>query len=82
MANDETVTAAAVQPSTDDVDIAPDSSKAKAVAPVRNLYIASTSYVGFTLTDGALRLVVLLYADSLGFSAVEIAVMFSLYEAS
>jgi hypothetical protein len=94
--NDDPATAVAVQLNTEDVtgiDITPGSAaelqsgsssqkKPRGVAPVRNLYIASTSYVGFTLTDGALRLVVLLYADSLGFNAIEIAVMFSLYEAS
>eukprot|EP00611_Tribonema_gayanum_P003201 TRINITY_DN12492_c0_g1_i1.p1 TRINITY_DN12492_c0_g1~~TRINITY_DN12492_c0_g1_i1.p1 ORF type:complete len:525 (+),score=177.57 TRINITY_DN12492_c0_g1_i1:68-1642(+) len=56
--------------------------KLREPAPVRNLYVTSTSYVGFTLTDGALRLVVLLYADSLGFDAIQIAIMFSLYEAA
>ena len=49
-------------------------------AHIRNLYVAASAYDAFTLTDGALRLVVLLYADSLGFSAIEIAVMFTLYE--
>ena len=42
--------------------------------------MTSTSYIGFTLTDGALRLIVLLYADDLGFDAIDIAIMFSFYE--
>ena len=51
-------------------------------APVRNLYVAAMAYDGFTLTDGALRIVVLLHADRLGFNAIQIAIMFSLYEVS
>ena len=42
--------------------------------------MTSTSYIGFTLTDGALRLMVLLHADDLSFDAIEIAIMFSFYE--
>jgi len=42
--------------------------------------VVSGSYLIFTLTDGALRLVVLLTAFNHGFSAIEIAMMFALYE--
>eukprot|EP00752_Nemacystus_decipiens_P003165 g2929.t1 len=55
-------------------------SPARAVAPMRNLYTAAMSYNGYTITDGALRLIVLLYAADLGFNAIEIAFMFSAYE--
>lgn len=51
-------------------------------APMRNLYTAAMSYNGFTITDGALRLIVLLHAADLGFNAIEIAFMFSMYEVS
>eukprot|EP00903_Cladosiphon_okamuranus_P007581 g7354.t1 len=52
----------------------------RAVAPMRNLYTAALSYNGYTITDGALRLIVLLHAADLGFNAIEIAFMFSAYE--
>jgi hypothetical protein len=52
----------------------------KASAPMYNLYATSMSYNGYTITDGALRLIILLHADSLGFTPIEIALMFSLYE--
>lgn len=51
-------------------------------APMRNLYTAALSYNGFTITDGSLRLIVLLHAADLGFNAIEIAFMFSMYEVS
>eukprot|EP00752_Nemacystus_decipiens_P003589 g3308.t1 len=47
---------------------------------MRNLYTAALSYNGYAITDGALRLIVLLYAADLGFNAIEIAFMFSAYE--
>lgn len=40
---------------------------AKQVAPMRNLYTAALSYNGYTVTDGALRLIVLLHAADLGY---------------
>lgn len=49
-------------------------------APIRNLYISSFAYNLFTITDGGSRTIVLFWASSLGFSAWDIAVMFSLYE--
>lgn len=49
-------------------------------APMRNMYTAAMSYNGYTITDGALRVIVLLHAADLGFSAIEIAFMFSMYE--
>lgn len=49
-------------------------------APMYNMYTAAMSYNGYTITDGALRLIVLLHAADLGFNAIEIAFMFSMYE--
>jgi hypothetical protein len=37
--------------------------------------IVSSSYLLFTITDGAIRMVVLLFAYQLGFTALEVAVM-------
>ena len=51
-------------------------------APMYNLFTAAMSYNGYTITDGALRLIVLLHAADLGFNAIEIAFMFSMYEVS
>jgi len=42
--------------------------------------IVTVSYWGFTLTDGALRMLVLLHFHSLGFSPVTLAFLFLLYE--
>ena len=42
--------------------------------------IISVSYLLFTVTDGAIRMVVLLHAYQKGFSAMEVAIMFSFYE--
>ena len=44
--------------------------------------IISLSYILFTTTDGALRMVVLLHAYSLGFSALTLAAVFAGYEAA
>ncbi|NP_001171775.1 major facilitator superfamily-like [Saccoglossus kowalevskii] len=42
--------------------------------------IISSSYLLYTITDGAVRMIVLLHAFSLNFTALETAIMFSLYE--
>ncbi|GAB4819699.1 hypothetical protein N2152v2_006745 [Parachlorella kessleri] len=42
--------------------------------------IISMSYLLYTVTDGAIRMIVLLHAYQMGFSAMEVAIMFSLYE--
>jgi hypothetical protein len=42
--------------------------------------IISLSYLLFTTTDGAIRMIVLLHAYNSGFSAWQVAIMFSLYE--
>ena len=42
--------------------------------------IISIAYLLFTVTDGAIRMIVLMHAYAQGFSAIEVAAMFSLYE--
>mmetsp|Transcript_4544 Transcript_4544/g.7749 ORF Transcript_4544/g.7749 Transcript_4544/m.7749 type:complete len:538 (-) Transcript_4544:591-2204(-) len=42
--------------------------------------IMSSSYLLYTVTDGAIRMIVLLHAYTSGFSAWEVAIMFSAYE--
>lgn len=44
--------------------------------------IISLSYILFTTTDGAVRMIVLLHAYALGFSAMELAAVFAAYEAA
>lgn len=44
--------------------------------------IVNSSYLLFTVTDGAVRMMVLLHARTLNFTAWEIALMFTLYEAA
>jgi hypothetical protein len=50
------------------------------VTGMRAFVSVSLCYLLFTTTDGALRMVVLFYAFTLGFSAWDVALMFSLYE--
>lgn len=45
----------------------PGSPPARPVAAMRNLYTAALAYNGYTITDGALRLIVLLHAADLGY---------------
>ena len=47
---------------------------------IRNYTIVTASYWGFTLTDGALRMLVLLHFHALGYSPVQLAFLFLLYE--
>ena len=47
----------------------------------RNYSIVTAAYWGFTLTDGALRMLVLLHFYQLGFSPFTLAFLFLLYEA-
>lgn len=51
--------------------------KSKALRP---FVIISSSYLLFTITDGAIRMIVLLHAYNKSFSALEVAIMFTLYE--
>jgi Major Facilitator Superfamily len=56
-----------------------DAARSKALRP---FVIISTSYLLFTITDGAIRMIVLLHAYNKGFSALQVAIMFTLYEAA
>jgi predicted MFS family arabinose efflux permease len=47
---------------------------------VRNYVIVTASYWGFTLTDGALRMLVLLHFYSLGYTPLMLSFLFLLYE--
>jgi MFS family permease len=48
----------------------------------RNYAIVTAAYWGFTLTDGALRMLVLLHFFNLGYSPFALAFLFLLYEAA
>ena len=51
------------------------------IAPsLRQYALVTGNYWAFTLTDGALRMLVVLHFHSLGYSALQIAVMFIFYE--
>jgi hypothetical protein len=51
------------------------------IAPsLRQYALVTGNYWAFTLTDGALRMLVVLHFQSLGFTALQIAVMFIFYE--
>lgn len=52
------------------------------VAGLRNYIIVTAAYWGFTLTDGALRMLVLLHFFRLGYSPFMLAFLFLLYEAA
>lgn len=47
---------------------------------IRHYSIITATYWGFTLTDGALRMLVLLHFYALGYNALQIALLFVLYE--
>lgn len=47
---------------------------------LRPFIIISTSYLLFTITDGAIRMIVLLHAYNKSFTALEVSIMFTLYE--
>ena len=49
---------------------------------LRNYVIVTAAYWGFTLTDGALRMLVLLHFYRLGYSPFTLAFLFLLYEAA
>ena len=51
-------------------------------AAVRDYAIVTAAYWGFTLTDGALRMMVLLHFYRLGYSSFSLALLFLLYEAA
>jgi MFS transporter, APGE family, 1-arseno-3-phosphoglycerate exporter len=47
---------------------------------LRNYAVVTAAYWGFTLTDGALRMLVLLHFYNLGYTPFELALLFLLYE--
>jgi len=47
---------------------------------VRNYALVTAAYWGFTITDGALRMLVLLYFHTLGYTPLEVAMLFLFYE--
>ena len=47
---------------------------------LRNYIVVTAAYWGFTLTDGALRMLVLLHFHTLGYSPLQIAWLFLFYE--
>lgn len=47
---------------------------------LRPFVIISITYLLFTVTDGAIRMIVLLHAYNKSFSALQVAIMFTLYE--
>lgn len=50
------------------------------VLAIRNYALITTAYWGFTVTDGALRMLVLLHFHTLGYSPIQIAFLFLFYE--
>ena len=51
------------------------------MSDLRNYSVVTGAYWAFTLTDGALRMLVLLHFHRLGFTPFELATLFLLYEA-
>lgn len=49
-------------------------------ANLRNYALVTAAYWGFTITDGALRMLVLLYFHTIGYSPLQIALLFLFYE--
>ena len=47
---------------------------------IKSYAIVTVSYWGFTLTDGALRMLVLLYFHELGYTPIQLGALFLLYE--
>jgi hypothetical protein len=57
-------------------------SRADAAAGQRHYAIVTAAYWGFTLADGALRMLVLLHFHRLGYTPLALALLFLLYEAA
>ncbi len=53
---------------------------AESIAGFRNYLTVTLGYWAFTLTDGAIRMLVVLYFHQLGYSPLEIAMLFLFYE--
>jgi len=54
---------------------------AKFASPVRQYLVVTANYWLFTLTDGALRMLIVLHFFSLGYTPLQIALLFVFYEA-
>ena len=52
----------------------------KPASNLRNYVLVTLAYWADTLTDGAIRMLVLLYFNRLGYSAIEVAMLFLFYE--
>ena len=52
----------------------------KPTSDLRNYVLVTAAYWAFTLTDGALRMLVLLHFHQLGYTPVELAFLFLFYE--
>ncbi len=50
------------------------------MSSIRNYILVTLAYWGFTLTDGALRMLVLLHFHKMGYTPVQLAFLFLLYE--
>lgn len=50
------------------------------LSPIKQYGIVTANYWSFTITDGAIRMLVLLYFHNLGYSPLEIALLFLFYE--
>src|SRR5688572_16535831 len=50
------------------------------MSAVRNYVLVTGAYWAFTLTDGALRMLVLLHFNRLGYTPVQLAFLFLFYE--
>lgn len=50
-------------------------------AGLRNYLVVTAGYWAFTITDGAIRMLVVLYFHQLGYSPFEVALLFLFYEA-
>ncbi|MBL4601750.1 MAG: hypothetical protein JKY84_03300, partial [Emcibacteraceae bacterium] len=51
------------------------------MSDIKNYAAVTASYWGFTITDGALRMLVLLHFHTLGYQPLDLAFLFLLYEA-
>lgn len=65
-----------------DAELGNSAAPAKSAADqgLRPFVVVSSSYLFYTVTDGAIRMIVLLHAYNKGFSAMEVALLFTLYE--
>src|SRR5450432_2896823 len=60
--------------------LAQSSTAASGAMDLRSYAVVTASYWGFTLTDGAIRMLVLLHFYSLGYAPFTLAFLFLLYE--